>query len=347
MEKQVYIFHHTDLDGIGVKILGILYAQQQGLPYKTISCGYSTVNGNVMNMINEAKDVAEVIIGDISVDEETAAKLDKWMRKTGVPVRLRDHHETAHALNKYDWAIVHEHDEHKVDRCGTWMLSQDEDFQEITAKNKILIEAIDAWDTWKWKRANNLHAKNLNALLSIIGEADFTEYCLSLDGKLKEPSDLFDTEKSAMIKAFRLFIKKQLDSYDKCMYTMNLWVLNKVHGKKQIKLRTGVIFCNANLSEIGDGMLDRHPELDLLMMISFPGSISWRTQKQLDIPLGKIAKMATGNGGGHPMAAGSTVSFNQFKDSLIRFMDKNFAAEMDYSDLLSPYEIKKLKESKE
>jgi hypothetical protein len=47
------------------------------------------------------------------------------------------------------------------------------------------------------------------------------------------------------------------------------------------------------------------------------------------------------------MAAGSTVSFNQFKDSLIRFMDKNFAAEMDYSDLLSPYEIKKLKESKE
>lgn len=346
MEKQVYIFHHTDLDGIGVKILGILYAKQQGLPYKTISCSYVTVNNNVREMIDTAQDVAEVIIGDISVDEATAAKLDKWHQKTGVPIRLRDHHETAHALNKYPWASVHECDENKVDRCGTWMLSQDEDFHRITSRNRALIKAIDSWDTWKWKPTNNLYAKNLNALMSIMGEADFTEYCLSLDGKLRKPSDLFNTEKAAMIKAFRLLIEKQLDTYDKYMYTMNLWLTHKIEGKKQVKFKTGVIFCNSNMSEIGDGMLDRHPELDILMMVSFPGSISWRTQKQLDIPLGKIAKMATGNGGGHPMAAGSTVGFNQFKDNFTRFMDKNFAAEMDYSDLLSPYETKKLQESK-
>lgn len=344
MEKTVYIFHHTDLDGMGVKILGVLYAQQQGLPYKTISCGYSTINPYVNDMIKKAKDVAEVIIGDISVDDTTAASLHKWMRKTGVPVRLRDHHETAHALNKYAWAVVHECDADKVPRCGTWMLAQDEDMIEIAERNKVLIEAIDAWDTWKWKSQDKQYAKNLNALMSILGENEFTKYCLSLDGTLSNPADLFDIEKAAMIKAFRLFINKQLDNYEKYMYTMNLWILTKPNKtKKQLKLKTGVIFCNSNLSEIGDGMLDRHQELDLLMMISFPGSISWRTQKQLDIPLGKIAKMATGNGGGHPMAAGSTVSFSQFKDSLIRFMDKNFAAELDYSDLLSPYEIKKLK----
>ncbi len=62
------------------------------------------------------------------------------------------------------------------------------------------------------------------------------------------------------------------------------------------------------IGDIADKILTNHPELDILMIMSFPRSISLRTQKQLDIPLGDLAKLLTGSGGGHPRSAGATIS---------------------------------------
>ena len=104
----------------------------------------------------------------------------------------------------------------------------------------------------------------------------------------------------------------------------------------------------SDMSEVGDALLDNHPELDILMMVAFPGMISWRTQKKdLPLPLGKIAKRATGDGGGHPMAAGSTISFEAFKDMLTRFMERNFNSKLDFSNLKSSWERKWEEEHKQ
>lgn len=344
MEKYVYIFHHTDLDGIGVKILGMLYAMEKRLPYKTIPCSYKGINPAVCNAIKTIDDVAEIIIGDISVNEDTAERLDD-LYKEGLPIRLRDHHDTAIWLNKYKWAIVSETDNDEIPRCGTWWLANDNDMESIRNKLSIVIDCIDKWDTWEWKKTNFVEAKKLNSLFSLLGEEEFTQYIIDRRDSLKSIGDLFTERVEIMLDARNRCIESQVALCEKFLYTMNLWlqvnetkpgVLRKL--KKTIKLKTGIVFATGDLSEIGDLILDHYPELDILMIIAFPGLISWRTQKDLPISLAKIAKRATGDGGGHQKAAGSVIGFEPFKDMITKFFDKNFSSKLDFSNLCSRYE---------
>lgn len=344
MKKCVYVFHHTDLDGMGVKILGILYARQRGLACKTIPCSYGKVNQEVCQAIKVIDDMEEIIIGDISVNEDTAERLEDVYRD-GLPIRLRDHHDSADWLNKYEWAIVKEADDGGIARCGTWWLAQDEDMKKIRDKLSVVINAIDQWDTWKWKESRYMPARQLNSLLSILGQDDFVQYILENQDNFKSDKDLFTERMEIMLETYNRQIENQVALCEKFMYTMNLWtqVPDKKPGvqrklKKTVKLYTGIVFLNNELSAVGDAILDKHPELDVLMILAFPGMISWRTQKELPISLAKIAKRATGFGGGHPSAAGSTISFSSFKDILTKFMDANFANTLDFSNIKSAWE---------
>ena len=42
--SKVLIFHHTDLDGIGVKIIGMAYAFLNDKDYETFACNYHDEN---------------------------------------------------------------------------------------------------------------------------------------------------------------------------------------------------------------------------------------------------------------------------------------------------------------
>lgn len=350
MEKYVYVFHHTDLDGMGIKVLGMIYAMSLNLPSKTISCSYNKVDAEVCQAIKTIDDVAEIIIGDISVNEDTAERLNE-IYKLGIPIRLRDHHDTATWLNKYEWALVSEKDDDESYRCATWWLAQDPDMKDVNNKLHGVIEAIDEWDTWKWKEHNLVVAKQLNSLFTIMGEDEFTQYLIEgyrNSVPIEGANKMFTEKAKIMIDVYERYIQNQVALCDKFMYTMNLWTQIPDHKpgifrqiKKTVKLKTGVVFVNGDMSAIGDALLDIHPEIDVLMMIAFPGLISWRTQKKdLPITLGKIAKRATGSGGGHPMAAGSTISFEGFKDMLTRFMERNFSTKLDFSNLQSTWERK-------
>ena len=345
-EKYVYVFHHTDLDGMGIKIMGLLYAMQKGLPCRTCACSYASVNANVCQAIKNTADVEEIIIGDISVNEDTAERLEDVYRD-GTPVRLRDHHDSADWLNKYEWARVKEYDDGGISRCGTWWLAQDEDMKGVADKIPLIINAIDEWDTWRWKNSGDDTAKNLNSLLSILGQDDFVNWVMSSYKTFDTVENMFGEEEKIMLWTYHRQLQYQVEMCEKFMYTMNLWTEIPMHKdgvqrklKKTIKLVTGIVFSNTDLSAIGDMILDRHPELDILMVIAFPGTISWRTQKDLPISLAKIAKRATGKGGGHPSAAGSTIGFTAFKDMLIRFMDSTFSTSLDFSNLKSSWERK-------
>lgn len=331
---------------MGVKILGMLYAEEKGLPCKTIPCSYNRVNTEVCNAIKTVDDVAEIIIGDISVNDDTAERLEDLYRD-GMPIRLRDHHDTATSLNKYNWAWVEEADSDGIARCGTWWLAADDDMESVRQRLGVVIECIDQWDTWKWKSTGFEPARQLNSLFGIMGEEEFIEYILSRyrANELQDMDGLFTERSRILLEAHDKYISAQAATCEKFMYTMNLWtqiperregVQRKLH--KTIKLKTGVVFVTGNLSEIGDLILDNHPEVDVLMMVAFPGLISWRTQKDLPISLGKIAKRATGNGGGHPKAAASVISFDAFKDMMTRFMETNFSTKLDFSNLRSSWE---------
>lgn len=359
MEKHIYIFHHTDLDGMGVKLLGTLYAQSKGISFSTYKCGYRQINSGVQAALKQ-DDIEEIIIGDISVNEETADMIEQAVR-SGVKIRLYDHHESALPLDKYPWAHVQEVDKDGIDRSGTWVMGQDPDFQPFYTANQFLMDMIDDWDTWKWKKQNNIVARQLNSLLDILGEEEFTNYLLSKTqisvGNIKisitSADELFDDNIRIMLDTHRRLLEQQADACEKNMYTFKLWTQIPIHKdgvqrrlNQTICLKTGMVFVQNSISEMGDLLLDRNPDLDVLMMIIFPNTISWRTQKKLPVSLGRIAKRATGWGGGHPSAAGSTISYTSFQDMISDFMENSFKDGLEFSNLTSPY-IRKLREAEQ
>ena len=338
--KTLHIFHHTDLDGMGIKILGLLYSKSVGMTPKTYCCGYGKINSLVKKCIAE-ENPEEIIIGDISVNKEVAELLELTY-KYGVDIKLYDHHETALYLNDYDWATVKLQDG-GLPCCGTKLLFNDPRFINLQDKLKYFVDVINDWDTWRWKEINNLTSRKLNSLLSILGEQEFTNYILQLfekDYPIDSEDKLFSDKIKIMLETHEKLILQQVKSCESTMYLMNLWVeiSNKLINKPKyevLQFKTGVVFINNDLSDIGDRILDNHPELDILLMVVFPNTLSWRTNKHLPVSLSKIAKLATGSGGGHSCAAGSSIPFARFQDMFIRFMEDNFDDSLDYSNFIS------------
>lgn len=324
--NKMLIFHHSDLDGMGVKIVGIKAAEQLGYEYETFKCNYNDVNEIVKNRIN--KDLSEVkmiVIADISVDAETAVLLDSTCKDLGISLVLRDHHATAEHLNKYEWAFVAERQD-GIPYCGTWLLAQK--FSEVTVDPTMqtFIRMVDDWDTWKWTTNGNENAKKLNALFQVVGEDKFTDYILSLDAGIAECSELFTVWAESMVEAHSLLVKKAAKNCESSMWTTTLKVNSYSYS-------VGIVFCNSDTSDISNCILERHPELDILMLVGFPRSVSFRTQKQLEVPLGDIAKAMTGSGGGHPQSAGCVISQSQFSAAFTYFLHNTSRGKLYFSPL--------------
>lgn len=323
--KKVLVFHHSDLDGMGVKFIGVKVAISKDMPYETYNCNYHTVNDLVFrNVSRQLKYIDTIIIGDISVDEDTAEILDEWQEKYGFKLILRDHHAIAEYLNKYDWAHVAEFDESGVPYCGTYLLAND--FPEIQDDWKVFIEAVDDWDTWKWVNNQNHYAKDLESLFQTLGEEEFTKYMFSvLDNHPKHLEDLFTDWAETIIQATDMMIEKTAKSCEKHMMTTVLDV-------KGYSYFCGIVFCNSQISEVSEILLSKHDELDLLMLVGFPRNISFRSKKNLEVPLGDIAKYTTGAGGGHPQSAGAVVSAKQITSFIHRFLNSVSDPEQVYYD---------------
>lgn len=309
MRDRALIFHHTDLDGIGVKIVGSVAATRLGYKeIETFKCDYHSINPIVLKRLqtSDISDVGLIIIADISVNDTVAEFINnEIVGNCNIQVVLRDHHATAEYLNKYDWAEVHEVID-GVTRCGTWQLAKA--FPNQITDMDLFLTLVDDWDTWKWVENSNEAAKKLNALFQVVGEEKFTEYMMKgyapKFSMLKEDW-MFDTWANSMIEAQQMFIEKIAKKCEESLWTSTMLVKNREYN-------TGIVFCNNDISDVAEFILSKHKELDILMIVGMPRNISFRTKKQLDIPLGDVAKIMTGSGGGHPQAAGCGISKNQF-----------------------------------
>lgn len=317
--SKVLIFHHTDLDGIGVKIIGMAYAFLNDKDYETFACNYHDVNEIVRNRIqDDLTEVDTIIIADISVNRETAKLLNMLRNSTGIDIILRDHHATAEWLGKeYEWAYVSEKTD-GVERCGTYLLARE--FPQVMEKFKAFVTCVDYWDTWKWVENSNPDASKLNSLLAMVGEEDFTDYIMSihLDNNISRTRELFDDWAENVAAAHQFIINKTAKHCSKNMFTTTMTV--DYEGTKH-KYKAGIVFFNQDVSAVSEIILNENKDIDVLVIASLPRSISFRTKKDLEVPLGAIAKMFTGAGGGHPAAAGSAISKSQFDASMGSFLD--------------------------
>lgn len=339
---------HTDLDGIGAIILSKYLVAHSSVELEYYTCGYHSVEEKIASILDrmDAGEDIKLVITDISFREISglAERIDK---SYGDKVVLLDHHATSNYLNTYSWAKSKEANENGELTCGTaWYyeyLMSNADTRDYFKKNQYLatfVRLVNLWDTWRWMTdfdEPKQEASTLNMVLNIKGKEWFMKDVLEKAFNPAAEYMPFDFTESdeILIHSKKLEIERQIDSKEKELVTGRL--IFSVDSDKQIqfaqkylqdlgveqftkyknilrkgfkcKFNVGVIYLTENISDVGNELARRHSELDIIIIISMPNSVSYRTVKDLSVPLGIIANwIGNGKGGGHPQSAGSVLS---------------------------------------
>ena len=303
---RIKLFSDACIDGTSCGILGRLaFGDDIDIKYTSPN----KINNDIKKYIDnkDYENYEITFITDLSVNEENAERIHNSVDNPDkIPFFIIDHHETAEWLNKYHWCRVEVEGE-KVN-CGASL------FYDYLIEKKYLQDSINLYqfielarkyDTWIWKKENNIEPKLWNDLMYIIGREDFIESTIDkikfsyTKGTLLQ---LTQNERE-MIEYNQKKIDKYIEMKAKNIINMNVFQYN-----------AGIVFAEQYFSELGDKLGETFPEFDLIAMINMSTqTISYRTQRD-DVNLGDIAKKL--GGGGHQKAAGSPI--NNIEDFLKR-----------------------------
>lgn len=302
---------HNDLDGIACGVLMTVYAKQHNIGDIEIRhCSYQDVNEVALQELQKATNQSEptmLYITDISVDDETATLLDKANNAYAGQFRaiLIDHHQTAERLNKYEWAYVSElNDEGKL-TSGTELLAQH--LWKSYSVAKDFVHDVTMYDSWRWTTECSppyMQSKYLNDYVKLLGKKKATE--LYVD-RILCGRPVLEYGEVTMMELSYLKTKRIAFVKGNSMIRKKLVVTPKDGSQPCHVLQVGFIFCESDVSTVCAEILENHPDVDLIISTSMPTYMSYRTSKDLPIPLGEVASRIAG-GGGHPKAAGSNVN---------------------------------------
>lgn len=334
--KKIINITHNDLDGVGCSIV---LATMLHCNIESYYCGYHDIEDVLREVFAKLDDsVKAIYITDISMREGSKSydKITEINKTYGYNfIRMIDHHATSKFVNKYAWATSYELGHiSKKKECATYQLFRllkKEGYSYSESLEKF-VELVNLWDTWRWVTdysvdAPYIEASQLNMVYSIYGRSKFfTTYISKIDNNssmfeypeqivilCKEHEikrDISNKDRELIVVDFTYHYKKSLDTFVKSYLANNHITdknyLLKPNYRKQFKV--GVVFTTQNVSDVGNGLADLHPELDFIMLVSLPNTVSFRSKKELEVPLGIVAKYITGMGGGHPQSAGGCLS---------------------------------------
>lgn len=303
------IFTHNDMDGIACIIVAKRLNPDDEIDYRI--CSYGNINSTIANFIKNKgyKEYDEIFITDISVNAEVAA-LVEINPKLKSKLILLDHHESAKWLNSYEWANVIPMVENELS-CGASLLYSH--FKDKGAFDRFnstydLIYHVRLWDTWDWSRKKHLltseNAVKLNSLFHLLGESRFI-YSIS-------KNDFVDV--NSFLERYKLLL-------DITERQKNEYINSKESQLRSIMVsnyNVGVVFADNHLSELGNVLAEKHPEFDFIAMISGT-TVSFRSREDSKINLGAVVNEFYG-GGGHPHAAGCTISKEITEEAMCLFL---------------------------
>lgn len=321
MKDFIYLFTHDDLDGAGCRLVfELAFAHLgRGRGFSVINCSNVNVDEKVRETI-AGKGINEdtiVWFGDISASREVLNELQDVAKSVWVV----DHHRTnffvEHELREPGHAIIVPEDKFGQMQSGTSLLFQklsemalsrtsDVNADAILGGTKahqefvgLFVDTVRSYDTYEWKQTGNVTAKEINTLFYILGMERFCE----LYGRyLKDPN-----YEGGIIgdKVVQMFVDAKLEAEQKAIdeFTVDKIIDTTVRG-----YRTALLIGScypANVSELGNQFLAKHPEFDVFAQftLSDGGSFSFRAIRD-DIDIGKDIALPMG-GGGHPKAAGA------------------------------------------
>lgn len=297
---EYLLITHTDLDGISPIVLMNLTGVK--FEYKSIEINEVEETFNEL-LKNDLTTYKQIYITDLTIPKSIYEQL-KHLNN----LKVFDHHETHLYANDYSFATV-KVNEFGHPTCGTelfynYLKSIYPKLDTPLIREYVdLVRQIDTWDF------TNLElAKNLGALPLIYGKKEFIK---SISKRLKKDKEKF--ELTAFEKRY-LKIKKEeetnfIENKDKQM------VKYLIEGRK-----CGVVFAsNCNKSELGNVLSNRHPELDLIIIIDTTKAISYRTSRD-DVRVNAFASLF--DGGGHQKASGSPFD-DEHRDNIVKNYYKN------------------------
>jgi len=294
---MVKLFTDSDLDGIGCGLLAKLaFGDNVDISY----CSYRNLNERVRQFIeNSQHDEVHLYITDLAVNEEIEKKLAKRFQ-AGKHVQMIDHHVTALHFNRYPWGLVEPMDEHGKKTCATSLFYEYLVREQKLQRNETLdafVELVRQYDTWEWDENQNIEAKRLNDLLTILGMEEFIQQMMA---RLRAQMPfsftdmeqyLFQTEEKKVERYIRLK-QKQL---------VQTWI---------DRYCVGIVFAEQHISELGNALAKRLPHLDLIAMVNVGTKhIGFRTIHD-EVDVAAFARQF--GGGGHPKASGCLMDEHTF-----------------------------------
>ena len=319
--NKIVIIYHTDLDGYGVKVVGRIYANQKGYEDKDIifirADYYKNANSKKKLFIDDLIDehikgheseIDEIILGDISVKSEEKAEYLNELSKTK-KVILRDHHDTATWMNKYEWAKVRETDDEGIARSGTYWTAKEllsDEYIEKHPNLKKFIYLTDKFDAWTWAKSNPKldEAVDLALLFSAMSEEGFDAdiYPKLL---LEEEVEFFDEKMKFYLKIKNEDLRRQLWA---AYFSLKSGVYTYKDGDKEIPLKVAVV-STENGSIIAEKLRELfvkfNKQFDFILNFGLNGGLALRCGDNPKVPVDKILiQMSDGTGGGHICSAG-------------------------------------------
>ena len=333
MRNKIAIIYHTDLDGYGVKVVGRIYANLKGYKENDIifikADYYKNKNDYkklfIDDLIEEQikcreNEIDEIILGDISVKSEETAEYLNELSKTK-KVILRDHHDTATWMNKYEWAKVREVDDTRIARSGTYWTAKEllsDDYIEKHPNLKKFIYLTDKFDAWTWAKSDPKldDAVNLALLFGAINEEGFDEdiYPKLL---LENEVGIFDERMNFYLKIKNVDLRRQTWA---AYYSMKRGIYTYKDGDKEIPLKVAII-STENGSIIAEKLREifakKNEQYDFILNFGLNDGLALRCSENPKVPVNKILmQMGDGSGGGHICSAGGKLPEGRIESGL-------------------------------
>jgi len=297
------LFTHDDMDGAGCRIIYELAHRhmKKGKDFIVLNCTNGGIDDDVMRTLKreDIDRTTEICFGDIVASRET---LEYIVANFSMP-KIWDHHRTNFFATWVvpDATIVPENNL-GVMQSGTSLMYQYYSSLDsgIDVNNeKFLADFVDnirSYDTYEWKNTDNLNAKKLQTLFTLLGMERFCEQYINR---------LINDDNTDLINIGDLkFVEAKLENEQRIIDSVTPDDVYHI-DVKGLKTAFALGGFGVNGSELAYQFLMKYPEFDMFASFNLwrGGEFSFRCTRD-DIDTGKDIALPIG-GGGHPKASGA------------------------------------------
>lgn len=275
------IITHYDADGKTCLVLAKKFIKEIG---RYSICDYDNVNDTVNKFLDSIEsgesDDRSLIITDITVDKETAKRIDDMKHLFDLLLFFDHHPNNNYYLKGYEWCHLTDSDTSASKGFYMYLINlglvQDDSYDE-------LVIATDEWDTFKWVETENENAKVVNDLAYNLKTHDY------LNRFTMNPS-LTLSKREKLVLGIR---EEDIES-----------VITKLNPV--INGKTCYVFAHKYVAEITVHIFENYEDVEILIVMNpMNQSVSYRSRSE-QYNVSEIAKRNGGNG--HDKASGSPLN---------------------------------------